>query len=656
MKKIMLIMLLAASVAHADQPLSLREFTALGRRPMADIGVTKTSFDSLALKENVSLSMAEVLTFNSAVFVKSYGRATLSTVAFRGTSPSHTQVSWNGLNINSPMLGMTDFSTIPAYFIDAATLLHGTSSVNESGGGLGGSVRLSTIADVDSGLGVQYVQGIGSFKTFDEFVRLTYGGERWSMSTRVVYSSSANDYKYTNHDKKINGQHPVERNRSGAFKDFHALHEVHFNSGSGDRADLAIWFVNSNRELPMTTTDYGAERDFENRQRERTLRCVLDWDHNRSKWHLGTKAGYVHTWMAYDYTREITADRWSTLTRSRSRVNTFFASVQGDWTPGRRWFFTASLKAYQHFVRSEDNNVLFQQSDRNIVGYKKGRIELSGAVSAKWQPIDPIGVSLVLRQEMFGTKWAPLIPALFVDGLLSSRGNVMLRASVSRNHRFPSLNDMYFLPGGNPDLRSEQGWNYDVGTSFDLPWLSGSLTWFDSRISDWIIWLPTPKGFFSPRNVKTVHAYGLEAKVNSAFEIARGWVVDLNANYSWTPSVNVGQPMSDADRSIGRQLPYVPQHSGSFTARLSWRRWSVMWKWAYYSERYTMSSNDVSLSGHLPDYFMNNLVLEKDFALRRFGFQIKFAINNLFNEDYLSVLSRPMPGINFNFTLGISFR
>ena len=88
------------------------EVTVWGKRPMKEIGVQKTKFDSLALKENIALSMADILTFNSSVFVKSYGRATLSTVAFRGTSPSHTQVTWNGMRINNPMLGMTDFSTI----------------------------------------------------------------------------------------------------------------------------------------------------------------------------------------------------------------------------------------------------------------------------------------------------------------------------------------------------------------------------------------------------------------------------------------------------------------------------------------------------------------------------------------------------------------
>ena len=55
--------------------------------------------------------------------------------------------------------------------------------------------------------------------------------------------------------------------------------------------------------------------------------------------------------------------------------------------------------------------------------------------------------------------------------------------------------------------------------------------------------------------------------------------------------------MSPADQSVGRQLPYVPRHSASLTGRLSWRSWSFLYKWAYYSERFTMSSNDYTLTG-----------------------------------------------------------
>lgn len=662
---------LAVALSSFAAERDLKEVVVWGRRPMKEIGVQKTTFDSLALKENIALSMADILTFNSSVFVKSYGRATLSTVAFRGTSPSHTQVTWNGMRINNPMLGMTDFSTIPSFFIDRASLLHGTSSVNETGGGLGGLVKLSTAPDGVQGFQAQYVQGIGSFSTFDEFLRLGYGNDHWQFSTRAVYSSSPNDYKYVNHDKKVNiydddkniiGQyHPTERNRSGAFKDFHVMQEVYYNTNRGDRFGLSAWYIDSNRELPMLTTDYGDERDFENRQREHTFRGVMSWDHSRESWKTTVRGGYIHTRMAYDYRREVTENFWADMTRSRSRVNTFFGQAEGEYAPTRKWYFNAGVSAHQHFVRSEDKNVLQQNGDKAIVGYDKGRIELSGSVSAKWQPVDRIGLSAVFREEMFGARWAPLIPAFFVDGLLSRSGNVMVKASVSKNHKFPTLNDMYFLPGGNPDLKSEQGWTYDAGLSFDtagknpLPFtLSGEVTWFDSRIDDWIIWLPTPKGFFSPRNVKTVHAYGIESRLGLAFKPASDWLVDINGSYSWTPSINDGEKMSPADQSVGKQLPYVPEHSASLTGRLTWKSWSFLYKWAYYSERYTMSSNDYTLSGHLPEYYMSNISLEKTLSLKPLDLQLKLAVNNLFNEDYLSVLSRPMPGINFEFFISLT--
>ncbi len=316
MKKILILFLLLAGVmpGFAQRSYKLGEVVVRAKRPMKEIGVTKTTFDSAMLKENIALSMADILAFNSSIFVKSYGRATLSTVAFRGTSPSHTQVTWNGMRINNPMLGMTDFSTIPSYFIDQASLLHGTSSVNETGGGLGGLVKLATEPDTPEGFNVQYIQGIGSFSTFDEFARLTYGSDKWHVSTRAVHSSSPNDYKYINHDKKVNiydddhniiGQyHPKERNRSGAFRDTHILQEIYYNTLKGDRLGLNAWYIDSNRELPMLTTDYGNEADFENRQREQTFRSVLSWDHTRTKWKAGLKGGYIHTWMAYDYRRK----------------------------------------------------------------------------------------------------------------------------------------------------------------------------------------------------------------------------------------------------------------------------------------------------------------------------------------------------------------
>lgn len=664
----------------------LEELVITARRPMQDIGVQKTTFDSITLKENIALSMADVLTFNSSVFVKSYGRATLSTVAFRGTSPSHTNVSWNGLRINSPMLGMTDLSTIPSFFVDKASLLHGTSSVNESGGGLGGAVALSTSPEFNQGFHINYVQGIGSFKTFDEFLKLSYSNRHWAFSTRAVYSSSANDFSYINRDKKENiydddhniiGQyHPKEKNRLGAFKDFHILQEVSYDSHKGDRYLLNVWYTASNREIPMISTDYGSERSIENRQRENTVRSVMGWRRARSTWNVDVRAGYIHTWLGYDYRREMTQDVWSTMTRSRSLVNTFYGNVIANLFPSDRWLFTVSLTANHNNVKSTDRQVTAGSGGTADIGYHKKRLELSGAITARWQPVDGAGISAVVREETYGEKATSPIPALFADwkAINTYSGPTLfaltLKASASRNYRYPSLNDLYFMPGGNPDLRSERGWTYDCGFEFGasqnhLFSTALSATWFDSHIDDWIIWLPTIKGFFSPRNMKSVHAYGIELKGDASLTPWRDWAFDMNASYSWTPSINVGEKMSDADQSIGKQLPYIPRHSASASLRVSWQSWGINYKWHCYSERFTMTSNATTLTGKLPPYSLSNITLEKSFKLpgkpnnpttrQPLSFQLKLALNNIFNTEYLSVLSRPMPGFNAEFFLSINY-
>ena len=646
---------------------TIREVPVWGRRPMKSIGVQETRLDSLILKENIALSIADVLTFNSPIFVKQYGRATLSTVSFRGTGPSHTQVTWNGMRINNPMLGMTDFSMIPSYFIDDASLLHGTSSVNETGGGLGGLVRLSTAPADIRGFGLQYIQGIGMFRTFDEFLRLEWGDEHWQVSTRAVYQSSANDFKYRNRDKKENiyddemnivgSYYPTERNKSGAFDDVHVLQEVYYDTRRGDRFGLNAWYINSNRELPLLTTDYADDKQFENRQREHTLRSVLSWDHYRSDWKVAAKAGYIHTWMAYDYRKDPGSGIMNSITRSRNKVDTFYGQADGEYTPNGNWFFTAGISAHQHLVESIDKDIILQQGGKDIVGSDKGRIELSASVSAKWRPTERLGLSAVLREEMYGTKWAT-VPAFFADCQLSKRGNIVAKASVSRNHRFPTLNDLYFLPGGNPDLRSESGFSYEAGLSFavgkeNVYSLSGSASWYDQHIDDWILWLSTPKGFFSPRNIKQVHAYGVEMQASLAVIPARDWKLTMNGTFSWSPSINEGEPISPADQSVGKQLPYEPEFSATVTGRLTWRSWGLLYQFCYYSERYTMSSNDITLSGRLTPYLMNNLSLDKAFALKWADLTLKGTVNNLFNEEYLSVTARPMPRMNVEFFIGI---
>ncbi len=659
---------LAALAAPAQQ--QLREVTVMSRRPIRDIGIEQTRIDSAALRENIAQSLADVLAYNSAVFVKNYGRATMSTVAFRGTSPAHTRVTWNGLDLSSPMLGMVDFSTIPGQFVDRATLLHGSSGLTEATGGLGGALALSTEPDRDgrTGFTASYIQGVGSFSTFDEYLRLGWTRGRLSLSTRVSYASSPNDFSYRNHDKKeniydddhsiIGSYHPREKNRNGAYKDFNVLQEVRYDTGRTGRLGLSAWYASSDRQLPLLTTDYSDDRPYENRRREQTIRAVASWTSFYTNAKLSARGGYVHTWTAYDFRRDPGSGVLTTITRARSGINTFQARATLDFYPSDRWLFTAEVGTRHNTVRSVDGDAS-TGGPEFATGYDRRRTELNLMASAKWRPSRRVGLSAVLRGDVGSDRSTPPVPAAFADVLLWPAINLLAKASVSSNYRVPSLNDLYYKPGGNPDLANEHGLTYDAGLS--AQWgRSGSYTatvsasWFDSRVKDWILWLPTPKGFFSPVNIARVHAYGIEAAAGVQFTPARGWMADVSVNYSWTPSINRGHPRSPADQSVGKQLPYTPLHSASATARLSWRGWSLLYKWNCYSERYTMSSNAPSLTGRLPAYYMNGVTLERQFTLRRVGLSAKLSVNNLFDEEYLSVLARPMPGINFEFFLGIT--
>ena len=635
----------------------LHEVQVTAYRRLKDTGVQQTVLDTTVLHQNIALSMSDILTQHSTLFIKSYGRATESTAEFRGTSPSHTQVLWNGMKINSPMIGTVDFSTIPSYFVDNVKLLHGASSLTVTSGGLGGAVDMQTLPLFNQGYAVQYIQGIGSYSTYDQFLRFTYGGERWSTSTRAVYSTSKNDYKYTNYDKI---GHPVERNKSGYFDDVHALQEVYYNSPTAGRFGAMLWFTHNLRGLPFLSVDYKENTDFKNEHRQDAVRAVLSWDKTYERWTVGARVGYVWQDIAYDYTT--TRETFNTdITHSRSISHQGYLQANADWMPTSSLLLSADAAVYYNHVKSEDKSP-FHIGDN----YNLGRVECNLNLSAKYRPVKNLSLSAVLREECYKRDFVPVIPALFAEyqiPLKSSpsrevRRGVILKASVARNYRYPTMDDLYFKPGGNTELKPEQGFTYDGGIEGYLQTKSYSLkvnlSAFDSYITDWILWTPNARGYWQPSNLKKVHNYGTVIMATAELKMTRHWTLSLIGNYAYTPSINNSERIDADDASYGKQLVYVPRHSANLNGRLSWRSWSLTYQWTHYSERFTTTSNEVSyITGQLKPYYMSNVSLEKTFQWRRVHASIKGVVNNLLGSEYVTVLSRPMPGRNFEIFLEI---
>lgn len=658
---------LAVSAQNLLDPVEIDSVVVTTSVRLQDIGVQKTHIDTRLLKENVTLSMADVLTNNSVIYIKSFGRSSLSTASFRGTAPSHTQVTWNGMKLNSPMLGMVDFSLIPSYFIDNVDLYHGASSTNVSSGGLGGAVALVTSAAPVDGWEMKYVQGVGSFSTYDQFLTLSYGAERWQSTTRVLYSSSQNDFEYRNYNKfkvpvldgagsVIGYEYPLERNRDGDFKDLHLMQEFRYNSERLGEFGVRAWLTDSRRGVPTLNVSYRDENATRARQNELTLRTVASWNKLFGRLGLNASAGYNYTDMTYVYSVDAGGEgNMVEAIHSQSYVNTFFAKMAAEYGWSNRLMFSMDVDFNQYLVDSHDKSLT-----GGVTGYRKGRPELSTKASIRWKPYDQLGLAVTLKEDLYGDKYSPLVPALFAEYAPWGTDIITFKGSATRNYRYPTLNDMYYLPGGNPELRPERGYTYDLGLraihKAGFGSLKGEITWFDSYIDDWILWRPTFKGFYTPLNINKVRSYGLEVKGSAEIYLARDWDLSLDALFTETHSINKGEPVSAADNSVGRQLPYVPVYSAAVSANLQYRSWRLTYKWNYYSERFTTSTNDYSVSGTISPYYMNDLSLSRQFNTSFAAVSLRFDVRNLFDEEYESVLSHPMPGRNYGLTIEITPR
>lgn len=251
------------------------------------------------------------------------------------------------------MLGMTDFSLIPSFLIDGAYLLHGSSSLQQTGGGLGGAVILNSGTLEKEGLGLQYIQGLGSFRTADEFVKLSWRKGKLQSSTRFLLSSSENRFKFVNRDKNeliydeemnvIGKYHPVEEFDNGAFRDLHIMQNLSWDAAPGHSLKASVWYVNSFRELPQLSVDYSDRNDYINEQREKTLRAVLNWSGKFPSGKAEAAAGYAGTGLGYDYARNNGDAGINWLTRSRSESNTVFAKAGVEAFAGSRWMIEGNV-------------------------------------------------------------------------------------------------------------------------------------------------------------------------------------------------------------------------------------------------------------------------------------------------------------------------
>lgn len=619
-----------------------------------DAGMTKTLVDSMVLVQKISQSLSSLLSENTPVFIKSKGRGALATASFRGTAPSHTQVQWNGLNINSPMTGMVDFSLIPIYFIDDLSLEHGGASIASQSGGLGGVINLGNQVRWDDPFEFKYIQTIGSYHTYNEFLSLGFGNKKFQSKTRVYLNQSRNDFTFINRhnfDKidPVTGNfiHPKDTNKLADYTKYGLLQELYWKPNNSNVFSVRYWGQFADRSLPRVISYEGPVDSNINNQVDVDHRGIVDWKHYGKKSKLVVKAGGAKKSLDYTLKNQVGGDGAKCAIDSKSTSYQLQNSVDYNYDFTETLSLNSSASWSKSWVDTHESV--------KKTGYNKDRESVSLFASLSKGLWDRVNVTAQARQEWQDYDALDAIWFSGFDFRVFQDYNLILKGNVSRNYHAPTLNDLYWQPGGNPNLKPEDGYTYEVGledywsnTKTTFKW---DVTAYYSDIDNWIIWIPSVKGFWEPRNVKNVISKGVEVNTTLTGQM-NYFRYKLKATYAYTSSVNYEKSDVWGDESYGKQLVYIPLHSANFLAKVDFKNFFVSYQYNFFSERFTTTSNNVSIRRWLYPYHMNDLSLGVNLYKKRDRYvQLKCEVFNLFNEVYHSVLYSPMPKRNYEVTL-----
>lgn len=621
-----------------------------------EAGMKETKVDTAILQEKMNLSLSELLSENTSVFIKSHGRGALATASFRGTAASHTKVNWNGININSPMAGMVDFSLIPVYIIDDMNLKHGSASIADQSGGLGGSININNIVDWNNKFSMKYMQGIGSYNTYDEFLQVAVGNKKIQSKTRVYHNYSKNNYTFINRGigdiDPATGEivNPLDTNDLADYTRYGILQELSYMPNVNNVLSLKWWGQHADRTIPRATSYEGPDNSNLNNQKDVDNKIVADWKRYGEKGKLLVRSGYSGKQLDYALRNYVPGLGLVPAIYSESTQNSFLNTVSYTYKFNQKFSVESSFDGNFHDVVSRDSV--------KRTGYEQQRVELSYFFALRRKFADRLNLNLMVRQDWVDFAHVPFVPFIGFDLRLIKKKDLLLKGNIGRNYHQPSLNDLYWQPGGNPDLLPEKGISYELGMEYQLTGkkhrLKTEVTLYRSDIDNWIIWIPSYKGYWEPRNIKKVLSQGVE--LNTQLNGSLGKLkYRVAGTYSYTSSINYGDPLVWGDESYGKQLVYVPLHSGNIMLSLDYRDFTITYQHNSYSERYTTSSNDVSRRDWLYPYFMNDLSIGKEVKIKKYTISTNLKIHNLFNETYHSVLYRPMPGRNYMFLLMIKF-
>jgi len=596
-------------------------------------GIKKICLSETALQENRLNDVSEVVRSLPSLQVRSSGPGSSSLAYIRGAGASHTNVSWNGLLLNSPMTGQADLSLIPSLFADDIMLLAGNNSSFSRNPAIGGNLCIQNEPSWDKPDMAELLLSAGTFGNYSGGIVLSTGNEKIMSRLRLFGKKENNHFPYVNN--AVIPQEKMYRENAGLIHGS-VQHEVFFRKKQ-NLYSLVTWSGSVKREIPALMTNVTAAK-HEETQDDSFIRLSGSAEWNRNNISLFIKPAFNSANLNYKLVHStsggsiISAD-------CRSKENAL-SSHQG-----------INFRFKNTIVRT---GTTFEFNDAEITdmkyfsGYNHSISEAIMYVNAEQGLGKYFRLLAVGRSGIIGNEWMPVSPAVHVYFRPHNNNLPVFYVSAGKNFRYPSLNDLYFIPGGNPDLKKEKSMSYEAGMEDCLFKIAGTclnvnITLFYQEIDDWIIWQPSQYGYWKPLNIRFATSAGYTVAADWEKAFSNGQIL-FNSQYTY----NVANA-NDETYQTGQPV-YLPVHNIYSQIAVSVKKWKFTSTAQFMSERKTSLYKN-TWSPELDPVWIQNLSTGRIFSIGKTKLDAAIKCENLFNTQWQQILWRPMPGRSFLITL-----
>ncbi len=567
-------------------------------------------------------SIVQLLYQQTPVFIKSYGINGLATLNFRGSSAAQSQVLWNGVPIHNAALGMADVSLLPVSAVDQVTILYGGSASLFGSGNVGGVLLLENDAPVyDSArsLRTKLSAGMGSFGQYQAGLKMSWTEKKWYLSGNFFGQQAQNNFPYFHRDGQLRAMDHSRLQGGGAQLN------MGYRPNAKNEFRLSLWGQQYFRQIPPAIFESSSVKE----QDDRSARVLAQWEHRAraTVWYL--KSAYMQDLMAY----RDSAVRMD----ARNRSGHYYQELGLR----RKLLGRADLNLFVPiqwlWLERKDGSLRSQT-----------RIAFAGALR---YPLfaDRMTVAASFRAERAGNS-EMLLPGFNLAYRLMPW--LELKGNIQRTFRAPSLNEWYYQPGGNEQLRPEHGWAEEMGYVVRVKTSSRfrfthETTLFNRDIKDWTLWFGG--AIWTPHNIAEVQSRGVEVSGKALWKTG---VFDwhLNGAASWIRAATKASHVPN-DGSIGMQIPYTPYWQWQANGGLSIRSLYLNYNHVYTGYRF-LTTDESQL---LPAFHTGNIQAMCRFVRLDVSFQLMAQINNIFGQRYEVVAGRPMPGRNWILGFGLDF-